>query len=198
MSDPPTVCLVRHGETEWSKSGRHTGRTDLPLTPKGDADAQALRGRLVGTAFDTVLTSPLQRAAQTAKLAGFTATPDPDLLEWDYGDYEGLTSEEIRTVRPGWELFRDGCPGGESVQQIAHRADRIATRLKGQSGRVLVFAHGHLLRVLAARWVGQPVQFAQALLLSTASVSALGFGHHTTNEPAIQLWNSCPSPSTPA
>jgi broad specificity phosphatase PhoE len=190
MSDLPTVYLVRHCETEWSKSERHTGRTDLPLTSKGDENARALRGRLAATAFDRVLTSPLQRAAQTAKLAGFTATPDPDLLEWDYGDYEGLTSAEIRAIRPGWELFRDGCPGGESVQQITHRADRVATRLKGQSGRVLVFAHGHLLRVLAARWVGQPVQFAQALLLSTASVSALGFGHHTIKEPAIQLWNS--------
>ena len=190
MSDLPTVYLVRHGETEWSQSGRHTGRTDLPLTPKGEESARALRGRLAGTAFDRVLTSPLQRAAQTAKLAGFTATPDPDLMEWDYGDYEGLTSAEIRAVRPGWDLFRDGCPGGESVQQITHRADRIATRLKGQRGRVLVFAHGHLLRVLAARWVGQPVQFAQALLLSTTSVSALGFGHDTIDEPAIQLWNS--------
>jgi broad specificity phosphatase PhoE len=190
MSDLPTVYLVRHGETEWSKSGRHTGRTDLPLTPKGDANARALRGRLAGTAFDRVLTSPLQRAARTAKLAGFTATPDPDLMEWDYGDYEGLTSAEIRANRPGWDLFLEGCPGGESVQQITQRADRIATRLKGQSGCVLVFAHGHLLRVLAARWVGQPVQFAQALLLSTSSVSTLGFGHHTIDEPAILLWNS--------
>ena len=190
MSSLPTIHLVRHGETEWSKSGRHTGRTDLPLTPKGEAEARALRARLAETAFDHILTSPLQRAARTAQLAGLTAMPDPDLMEWDYGDYEGLTSAAIRADRPGWDLFEDGCPGGESVEQIAQRADRVATRLKGLSGNVLVFAHGHLLRVLAARWVGQPVSFARALLLSTGSVSALGFGHHSADEPAISLWNS--------
>jgi broad specificity phosphatase PhoE len=190
MSDLPTVHLVRHGETEWSRSGRHTGRTDVPLTSEGEANARALRGRLEKTTFDQVFTSPLQRAARTAKLAGFTATPDPELVEWDYGDYEGLTSVEIRAIRPGWDLFRDGCPRGESVREITHRADRVAAHLKEQRGRVLVFAHGHFLRVLAARWIGEPVRFAQALLLSTASVSALGFGHQSANEPAIELWNS--------
>jgi broad specificity phosphatase PhoE len=186
----PNIYLVRHGETEWSKSGRHTGRTDLPLTPNGEAQARALRARLADTTFDHILTSPLQRAARTAELAGFAATPDPDLMEWDYGHYEGLTSSTIRAHHPGWDLFEDGCPGGESVGQIAQRVDRIATRLKGLSGNVLFFAHGHLLRVLAARWVGQPVPFARALLLSTGSVSALGFGHHSVDEPAISLWNS--------
>lgn len=190
MSDLPTIHLVRHGETEWSKSGRHTGRTDLPLTPTGEAEARALRPRLAGKAFDFVLTSPLARAARTAELAGFTATPDPDLLEWDYGDYEGLTSAAIRAVRPDWDLFDDGCPGGEAVAQVAHRADRLVARLQASSGNGLVFAHAHILRVLAARWVGQPVAFGRALLLSTGSVSALGFGHHSRGEPAISLWNS--------
>ena len=190
MSHLPTIYLVRHGETEWSKSGRHTGHTDLPLTPVGEAEARELRPRLAGTAFDQVLTSPLQRTRRTAELAGFIATPDPDFLEWDYGDYEGLTTEAIRADHPGWDLFRDGCPGGESVEQIAQRADRVAARLKSSSGNVLVFSHGHLLRVLAARWIEQPVLFARALLLSTSSISALGFGHDMRDEPAISRWNS--------
>jgi probable phosphoglycerate mutase len=189
MRDPPTIYLVRHGETEWSKSGRHTGRTDLALTPEGEEEARALRSRLPA-GLDQVLTSPLQRAARTAELAGFAATPDPDLMEWDYGDFEGLTSAAIRARQPAWELFSDGCPGGESVAQIAQRADRITARLKASSGKVLVFSHGHLLRVLAARWIGQPVLLARGLLLSTASVSALGFGHDRIDEPAISLWNA--------
>jgi broad specificity phosphatase PhoE len=189
MSDFPTIHLVRHGETEWSKSGRHTGRTDLPLTPAGEAEARALRARLAGKAFDLVLTSPLQRAQRTAELAGFAAKPDPDLLEWDYGDYEGLTSAAIRARQPAWDLFRDGCPGGESVAQIEARADRVTARLKAASGNLLVFAHGHILRVLAARWVGEPVAFGRSLLLSTGTVSALGFGHQSADEPAISLWN---------
>ncbi|MGE0007770.1 MAG: histidine phosphatase family protein [Parvibaculaceae bacterium] len=190
MSDPPTVYLVRHGETEWSRSGRHTGLTDLPLTREGEAQARALRLRLSAIAFDNVITSPLRRAARTAELAGFTATPDADLVEWDYGDYEGMTSAAIRAVRPGWDLFDDGCPGGESVRQMTERADRLVSRLTALRGNVLVFAHGHLLRVLAARWVGQPASFARALLLSTGSVSALGFGHGNAGEPAVSLWNS--------
>src|SRR5262245_33624810 len=136
MSELPTIHLVRHGETEWSKSGRHTGRTDLPLTPGGEAEARELRSRLARFAFDQVLTSPLQRAVRTAELAGFSAIQDPDLVEWDYGDYEGLTSAAIRARQPGWELFKDGRPGGESVQQMAQRADRIATKLKALSGNV--------------------------------------------------------------
>jgi probable phosphoglycerate mutase len=190
MSHLHAITLVRHGETEWSKSGRHTGRTDLPLTPDGETAARALRPRLAGTAFDLMLASPLQRARRTAELAGFTAAPDPDLLEWDYGDYEGLTTAAIRAANPDWILFRDGCPGGESVKHIAQRADRVAARLKNLNGNALVFSHGHFLRVLAARWTGQPVLFAGALLLSTGAVSALGFDHERRDEPAISLWNS--------
>jgi probable phosphoglycerate mutase len=190
MSDLPTITLVRHGETEWSKSGRHTGRTDLPLTPGGEAEARALQARLAGTGFDHVLTSPLRRARCTAELASFSATQDPDLMEWDYGDYEGLTSAAIHAARPAWDLFRDGCPGGESVEQIRERADRVATRLKALSGTVLVFSHSHLLRVLTVRWIGQPIALGRALLLSTGSVSVLSFGHHSLDEPAISVWNS--------
>jgi probable phosphoglycerate mutase len=190
MSELPTIYLIRHGETEWSKSGRHTGRTDLPLTQSGEAEARALRSRLERIAFDEVFTSPLRRAVRTSELAGFSAIPDPDLMEWDYGDYEGLTSAEIRARQPGWELFEDGCPGGESAQQMTQRADRIVARLKGLKGNGLVFAHGHVLRALAARWVGQPLTFARALLLATGTVSGLGFGHSSRDEPAITLWNS--------
>jgi probable phosphoglycerate mutase len=189
MSDVPTVYLARHGETEWSKSGQHTGRTDIPLTAKGEADARKIGTRLAGIGFARVFTSPLGRARRTAELAGFTPEPDPGLLEWDYGEYEGLKTVEIRQKRPGWDLFRDGCPGGESVQQISDRVDAVVARLKGLSGNILLFAHGHVLRVLAARWVGQPVPFGRALLLSTATVSILGFDHHAMDEPALKLWN---------
>jgi len=186
---PPTVYLARHGETAWSKSGQHTGRTDIPLTEKGEADAAKIGARLAGIAFAHVFSSPLQRARRTAELAGFAPTPEPDLLEWHYGECEGLKTAEIRTKRPGWDLFRDGAPGGESVAAIQARIDGLVARLKALSGNVLLFAHGHVLRVLAARWVGQPVPFGRALLLSTATVSVLGFDHHAMDEPAIKLWN---------
>ncbi|MBX9627651.1 MAG: histidine phosphatase family protein [Gemmataceae bacterium] len=189
MTTVPTVYLARHGETEWSKSGQHTGRTDIPLTPQGEADAKKIGTRLAGITFARVFTSPLGRARRTAELAGFTAEPEPGLLEWNYGEYEGLKTAEIRQRRPGWDLFRDGCPGGESVQQISDRVDAVAAKLKGLSGNLLLFAHGHVLRVLAARWVGQPVPFGRALLLSTATVSILGFDHHAMDEPALKLWN---------
>lgn len=189
MSGVPTIYLARHGETEWSKSGRHTGRTDVPLTAHGEADARRLWDRFAPCEFARVFTSPLSRAAQTCELAGLTGERDPDLMEWDYGEYEGKTTAEIRASRPGWELFRDGVPGGESVSDIAARADRVVARLKALSGTVVVFSHGHFLRVLAARWVGQPAAFARSLLLSTASVSALGFDHGKPDEPAIALWN---------
>jgi probable phosphoglycerate mutase len=185
----PRVYLVRHGETEWSRNGRHTGRTDLPLTPTGEQLAGPIGTRLAGTTFDHVLSSPLTRARRTAELAGFAPAPDPDLVEWDYGEFEGLRTVEVRGRWPGWQLFRDGCPGGESVEQIAGRADRVVARLHGLSGNVLVFSHGHFLRVLAARWVGQPVSFARHLLLGTAAVCVLGFDHHSPDEPAIALWN---------
>lgn len=189
MSTVPTVYLARHGETEWSKSGQHTGRTDIALTAKGEDDARRIGTRLASVSFTRVFTSPLQRARRTAELAGFAPESDPDVVEWDYGEYEGLKTAEIRTRRPGWDLFRDGCPGGESVRQASDRVDGVVKRLKALSGNVLVFAHGHVLRVLAARWVGQPVPFARALLLSTATVSILGFDHHAMDEPAIRLWN---------
>lgn len=186
---PPTVYLARHGETAWSKSGQHTGRTDIPLTPKGEADAAKIGARLGGITFAHVFSSPLQRAWRTAELAGFTPTPEPELLEWHYGECEGLKTAEIRGTRPGWDLFRDGAPGGESVADIQARIDGLVVRLKARSGNVLLFAHGHVLRVLAARWVGQPVPFGRALLLSTATVSILGFDHMAMDEPAIKLWN---------
>jgi probable phosphoglycerate mutase len=189
MSDVPTVYLARHGETEWSKSGQHTGRTDIPLTAAGESAAKKIATRLSGIAFARVFSSPLGRARRTAELAGFTPETDPELMEWNYGDAEGRKTVDIRKDRPGWDLFRDGAPNGESVQQISDRADRVVSRLKAMRGNVLVFAHGHILRVLAARWVGQPVPFGRALLLSTATLSILSFDHHAMDEPAIKLWN---------
>jgi probable phosphoglycerate mutase len=189
MSSLPLVYLARHGETEWSKSGQHTGRTDIALTAKGEADARKIGVRLSSIAFSHVVSSPLKRARRTAELAGYTPEIEPGLLEWNYGDYEGLKTAEIREKRPGWDLFHDGCPGGESVQEVCDRVDRLVERLKGLSGNVALFAHGHILRVIAARWVGQPVAFGRALLLSTATVSILGFNHQEMDEPAIRLWN---------
>jgi len=188
----PEIYLARHGETAWSLSGQHTGLTDIPLTERGEQNARRLAERLRGLTFAGVFTSPLQRAKKTCELAGFGQVAEvmPELVEWNYGEYEGKRTAEIREKRPDWHLFRDGCPGGESVDQIAQRADRVADRLKALRGNVLVFSHGHLLRVLAARWTGQPVLFARALLLSTSAVSALGFGHDALDEPAISLWNS--------
>jgi probable phosphoglycerate mutase len=189
MSDVPTIYLARHGETEWSKSGQHTGRTDIPLTATGEAAAKKIGTRLTGIVFAKVFSSPLGRARRTAELAGFTPEIDPELVEWNYGDAEGRKTADIRTDVPGWDLFRDGAPNGESVRQISDRADRVVARLKAMRGNILLFAHGHILRVLAARWVNQPVAFGRALLLSTATVSTLSFDHHTMDEPAIQLWN---------
>ncbi|MBA4063955.1 MAG: histidine phosphatase family protein [Isosphaera sp.] len=186
----PTVYLARHGETEWSRNGRHTGRTDLLLTPAGEEDGRRLGQRLAGVTFSRVFSSPLGRARRTAELAGFAPELDPDLLEWDYGTNEGKTGAEIRAANPGWLLFRDGCPGGESPADIAARVDRLAARLKALDGNVLCFAHGHLLRVLAARWVGQPVALAASLLLGTATLCVLSFDHGNPHEPAIKVWNS--------
>lgn len=190
MSSLPTVYLARHGETEWSKSGQHTGRTDLPLTPAGETAGKKLAGRLAGTTFAHVFSSPRSRARRTAELAGFTPVVEPDLAEWDYGDYEGLTTAAIRAKTPDWNLFRDGCPNGESPAAIAARTDRLVARLKALDGNVLCFAHGHILRVFAARWVRQPVAFAGHLLLGTATLSALSFDHNDPDEPAIKVWNS--------
>jgi probable phosphoglycerate mutase len=190
--DPPLpdVYLARHGETAWSLSGQHTGRTDLPLTDRGEDNARKLRTRLEGITFTEVLVSPLQRARRTCELAGFAAVAAvfPDLVEWDYGDYEGRLTSEIRRERPGWYLFRDGCPGGESVAAVGARADRVIARLRSDGGHILAFGHGHFSRVLAARWMGLSPEDARHLLLSTASLSIVGY-EHTPDDPAIVLWN---------
>ena len=185
----PVVHLVRHGETEWSAAGRHTGRTDLPLTARGEAAAVRLGVRLRPLVGSPALTSPLRRASRTAALAGFGgATVDGDLVEWDYGEYEGLTTVDIRRQRPDWELFRDGCPGGETAAEVCVRADRVVARLRALDADAVVFASGHLLRVLAARWLGEGPAFGRRLALGTAAVSRLGYDHGRT-EPCLRLWN---------
>jgi probable phosphoglycerate mutase len=191
MSDKlPVIYLARHGETAWSITGQHTGRTDLPLTERGECNARNLQGRLQGLRFARVFTSPLRRAMRTCELAGFgdIAEIDPDLVEWDYGEYEGRRRDEILAVRPDWQLFRDGCPGGESPAQVAARADRVVTRLRALAGDVLLFSSGHFLRVLAVRWIGKPIDDARYFMLNTASVSALSY-EHDFSQPVLQLWN---------
>jgi broad specificity phosphatase PhoE len=186
----PVVYLARHGETEWSRSGQHTGLTDLPLTARGERNARRLGERLAGLAFDNVLTSPLRRARTTCELAGFgsSATVDADLVEWNYGDYEGLTSPQIHATRPDWQLFRDGCPGGESVADVEQRADRIVAKLRNLPGNTLVFSSGHILRVLAARWLGLEASAGRYFLLTTATLSAVGY-EHGLDDPVIRLWD---------
>ncbi len=186
----PIIYLARHGETAWSLSGQHTGLTDLPLTERGERNARRLGERLHRMNFAKVFTSPLQRAARTCELAGFGAVAevDGDLLEWNYGEYEGRRTAEILAERPGWQLFRDGCPGGESPDQIGSRADRVVSRLRAIHGDVLLFSSGHFLRVLAARWLGLEPGAGRYFLLSTASLSALGY-EHDRSEPVIRLWN---------
>jgi probable phosphoglycerate mutase len=186
----PVLYLARHGETEWSLTGQHTGRTDLPLTQRGERNARSLGERLKNLAFAKVYTSPLQRAARTCELAGFktSAEIDHDLLEWDYGQYEGRRSAEIHADRPDWNLFRDGCPGGESPDQVARRAERVVKRVRSVEGNVLLFSSGHLLRVLAACWLGREPGAARFFVLETASLSILGYEHNRL-EPAIRLWN---------
>jgi probable phosphoglycerate mutase len=191
MSAPlPSVYLARHGETAWSLSGQHTGRTDIPLTERGERNAARLGERLAGLAFAQVFTSPLVRARRTCELAGFGATAevDPDLAEWDYGDYEGRRTSEIRQSWPGWQLFRDGCPGGESLADVAARADRVLGRVRAVGGDVLLFSSGHFLRVLAARWLGLDPSAGRYFLLSTATLSILGY-EHDPSEPVLRLWN---------
>lgn len=186
----PSVTLVRHGETEWSASGRHTGRTDIPLSAEGERKARGLRERLEGQTFDRVFTSPLARARRTCELAGFCerAKVDPDLLEWNYGDYEGRKTSEIMAERPSWLLFRDGCPNGEQPADVGARADRVIARLRAAETPAIVFSSGHILRVLAARWLGLAPSEGRLFMLGTASVSILGY-EHDKNEPAIELWN---------
>ena len=191
MSELQIIYLARHGETAWSLSGQHTGRTDLPLTANGERNAALLGARLKGMRVAEVLTSPLQRARRTCELAGFggSAEVDADLMEWNYGRYEGRRSAEILAERPGWDLFRDGCPGGESPAEVAARAERVVARLRAAGGNVLVFSSGHFLRVLASRWVGmQALDGGRYLMLSTASLSALGYEHGAAS-PVIRLWN---------
>ena len=183
--------LARHGETAWSRAGKHTGRTDLPLTEQGETEARALGARLRGMTFALVLQSPLQRAVRTCELAGFgaSAVSDADLAEWDYGAYEGRTTTEILAERPGWRLFRDGCPGGESPGEAAARADRVIARARAASGNVLLVSSGHITRMIAARWLGLGPEGGSYLALSTASLSTLSYEHDARDEPVIRLWN---------
>jgi broad specificity phosphatase PhoE len=184
----PEVVLVRHGETEWSRSERHTGRTDLPLTDAGRREAGQLGRDLAGRSFALVLTSPLARAVDTCRLAGLGAGAErrDDLMEWDYGRYEGRTRPEIRAEAPGWDLWRDGCQGGESAADVGRRADRVLAELHNVDGDAAVFAHGHLLRVLAARYLDMRPEAGRSFALSTATISVLGFEHEV---PVVQLWN---------
>ncbi|MBV8674290.1 MAG: histidine phosphatase family protein [Acidobacteriaceae bacterium] len=186
----PMVYLGRHGDTAWTVSGQHTGRTDLPLLPQGEENARRLGERLKGTNFAKVLTSPLKRAARTCELAGFgsVAESDSDLMEWDYGKYEGLKRAEILKADPDWQLFRDGCPEGESPVQIGARADRVIARVRATDGNVLLFSSGHFLRVLCARWVGLDAAGGRYFILSTASLSIVGY-EHDLSEPVVRLWN---------
>jgi broad specificity phosphatase PhoE len=189
--DLPIVYLARHGETAWTISRQHTGLTDLPLTERGERTARRLGERLKGLKFAKVFTSPLQRAARTCELAGFGAVAevDRDLVEWDYGQYEGRRTAEIRAERPDWELFRDGAPGGESPKQVSERADRVVQRVRAVPGNVLIFTSGHFMRVLATRWLGlEPTVNCKFFMLSTASLSALGY-EHDLSRPVIRLWN---------
>jgi probable phosphoglycerate mutase len=190
LNGPQLVYLARHGETAWSLSGQHTGHTDLPLTERGECNARRLGERLKGLDFARVFTSPLQRAKRTCELAGFgqRAEVDPDLIEWDYGEYEGLRTADILAKRPDWHLFRDGFPGGESFEEIGARADRVVSRVRSIDGAVLLFSSAHFLRVLAARWLGLKPEGAQYFLLNTASLSTLTC-EHNPSEPVIGMWN---------
>ncbi len=196
MSAPlPQVLLVRHGETAWTISGQHTGRTDIPLTERGELEAQALSARLKGMRFAKVLTSPLQRARRTGELAGFAERmqADPDLMEWDYGAYEGRRTSDIQAERPGWRLFEDGCPGGETLAEVGARADRVIARIRALEGDVLVFAHRDIFRILTARWIALPALEARRLYLETASLSILGYDHDL-DEPVIRRLNDARHP----
>jgi probable phosphoglycerate mutase len=187
----PITYVARHGETAWTITGQHTGLTDLPLTERGERNARRLGERLKGLTFAKVFSSPLQRALRTCELAGFRAVVevDPELVEWNYGAYEGRRRADIRAERPGWELFRDGVPGGETLQQIGARADRVIERIRAVRGDVLLFTSGHFIRVLACRWLGvEPGVNSRFFMLSTASLSALGY-ENAPSRPVIRLWN---------
>lgn len=183
------VYLLRHGETEWSLNGRHTGVTDIPLTENGRVAARLLKPILAKVTFTLVLTSPLQRARETCELAGLGqfANVEPDLIEWNYGEYEGLTTEQIRSTRPGWSVFRDGCPGGESPEQVGARADRVITKVRTAARNVALFGHGHFTRVLAARWINLSANYGENFLLDTATLNVLGYYRES---PAFMIWNA--------
>lgn len=185
------VFLVRHGETSWSLSRRHTGRTDIPLTDTGRTQARRLAPLLAGETFTLVLTSPLRRAVETCELAGLGAgaEADPNLREWDYGIFEGSTPDQIRSTAPSWIVFRDGCPGGESTEQVCARVDAVIERVLGADGDVALFAHGHYFRMFVARWLGLPAEAGRHFLLDTATLSVLGFYH---GNPAVKQWNVPP------
>ena len=188
MDEDTRLWLVRHGATEWSRNGRHTGTTDLPLLPDGEDDARALRERLSDVEFSLVLSSPLQRARRTAELAGFPdAEVDPDLTEWDYGDYEGVTTAEIRQTVPGWSVWTHPTPGGETLEQVGSRLDRLIARVRAAEGHVLLVSHGHSLRALAARWLGLPPADGRLLALDTGTISVLGYERETA---VVERWNS--------
>jgi broad specificity phosphatase PhoE len=187
----PIIYIARHGETAWTVTGQHTGLTDLPLTPQGEHNARALAGRLEGLNFTKVFTSPLQRARRTCELAGFgsLAEVDNDLVEWNYGAYEGRRTADIHAERPDWQLFRDGCPGGESPADVIGRAEKVLSRVRAVQGNVVIFSSGHFIRVLTARWIGlEPSVHSMSFLLSTASLSAVGYEHDLA-KPVIRLWN---------
>lgn len=185
------LYLIRHGDTAWSEAHRHTGLTDLALTDHGEHQARRLGQRLKGLSFARIFTSPLRRVRVTCELAGFAvrAELDPDLVEWDYGDYEGRTTADIRDERPGWDLFRDGCPNGEMPRDVAMRAERFIKKVQGEQGDVLAFASGHIIRVIAARWLSLGPEAAKYFLSSTASIGMLGY-EHAGSEPVIHLWNA--------
>jgi probable phosphoglycerate mutase len=184
------LYFMRHGETAWSLTGQHTGRTDLPLTKHGEVEARALGALLHGVTFDHVFTSPRQRARRTAELTGHAeATIEPDLAEWDYGDYDGQRMDEIRAHRPAWDIYVDGCPGGESAEQITARADRLIARWAALSGRVAAFSHGHFGRVLAVRWIGLPLIMAKHFAINTASYGVFDRDPGRDHRPRMVQWN---------
>jgi probable phosphoglycerate mutase len=195
-SDLPRLYLARHGDTAWTDSHQHTGRTDLPLNERGEEHARKLGERLRTFTFARVFTSPLRRASKTCELAGFGAGAevDPDLTEWDYGRFEGKLTSEILAERPGWELYRDGCPGGESAEDVAARADRFIKRVHGIGGEVLAFSSGHIIRMIAARWHGMAPVFGRVFFCRPASVGVLDFEHNSRDEPIIRLWNYVTEP----
>lgn len=187
--DAQRIYLIRHGETEWSRAGKHTGLTDVALTEQGRQTARLLEPVLAREKIESVFTSPLQRARETCALAGLQefAAVEPDLMEWNYGEYEGLTTKEIQSARPGWSVFHHGCPGGESPEQVSARADRIIAKVRASDGNVALFAHGHILRVFAARWIDLPPRYGEHLLLDTATVCVLGYYYDV---PALKIWNA--------